>query len=144
MFDLGVVHDIEGVDIDRPRNALTLTSDLHNSFGGFKVYFEPVPGAYNTYWIRSFLPPRIAQSFGLPVQRTLFVTDTRTIEPPSKRLLAVHRAIAHILHLSAAGEYIDAILHDLEDSIVRADGSSELGRMVALVLGDWTVSAASS
>lgn len=143
MFDLGVAHTIDGVDIDRPRNALTLTPDLHRSFGSFKVYFEPVPGAYNTYWIRSFLPPRTSQALGLPVRRTLFVTDTRTIDPPAPRLLAVHRAIAHILHLSAAGEYIDAILRDLEYSIVRADGTSELGRMVSLVLGDWAVSTAS-
>lgn len=142
MFDLGVAHTIDGVDIDRPRNALTLTPDLHRSFGGFKVYFEPVPDAYNTYWIRSFLPPRASHSLGLPVQRTLFVTDTRTIDPPSPRLLAVHRAIAHILHLSAAGEYIDAILRDLDYSIVRADGSSELGRMVSLVFGYSVVSTA--
>lgn len=135
MFDLSVAHTIDGVDIDRPRNALSLTPDLHRSFGSFEVYFEPVRGAYNTYWIRSFLPPRMSHSLGLPVQRTLFVTDTRTIDPPSPRLLAVHRAIAHILHFSAAGDYINTILRDLEYGIVRADGSSELGRMVSLVLG---------
>ncbi len=71
------------------------------------------------------------------------MTDTRTIDPPSPRLLAVHRAIAHILHLSATGEYIDTILCDLEYSIVLADGSSELGRMVSLVLGYCAVSTAS-
>ncbi|OAA54549.1 hypothetical protein SPI_08795 [Niveomyces insectorum RCEF 264] len=137
MFDLGVAYTIDGVDIDRPRNAMTLTTDLHYSFGNFEVYFEPVPGAYNTYYVRSFLPPPSNRSLGLPVQRELFVTDTRTIDPPSPRLLAVHRAIAYILHLSGAGDYIDAILRDLEYGTVRADGSSELGRMVSLVLGDW-------
>ncbi|CAK7223056.1 hypothetical protein SCUCBS95973_005048 [Sporothrix curviconia] len=126
MFDLGVAHTIDGVDIDRPRNALT-----------FNVYFDHVPGAYHTYWIRSFLPPRMNRLYGIPVQRELFVTGTHTIDPPSPRLLAIHRAIAHILHLSGAGDYIDAILRDLEYGIVRADGFSELDQMVSLVLENW-------
>ncbi|OAA54148.1 hypothetical protein SPI_09082 [Niveomyces insectorum RCEF 264] len=137
MFDAGVAHLIQGVDIDRPRNALTLTHEMHQQFGAFEVYFSAVQGEYNTYRIESFLPPRLSATFGMPVVRTLFVTDARTIDPPSPRLLAVHRAIAHILHLSGAGDYIDAILRDMEDSIVRADGSSELGRMVSLGLGEW-------
>ncbi|OAA55355.1 hypothetical protein SPI_08450 [Niveomyces insectorum RCEF 264] len=137
MFDLGVAHTINGVDIDRPRNALTLTADLHDAFGGFNVYFDHVSEAYHTYWIRSFLPPRMNQLYGIPVQRELFVRGTHIIDPPSPRLLAVHRAIAHILHLSGAGDYIDAVLRDLEYGIVRADGSSELGQMVSLVLGNW-------
>ncbi|OAA62016.1 hypothetical protein SPI_04875 [Niveomyces insectorum RCEF 264] len=143
MFDLGVAHTINGVDVDRPRNALTLTADLHGLFGGFKVYFDPVPGAYNTYRIQSFLPPRMNRFHGIPMQRALFVTQTHTIDPPSPRLLAVHRAVGHILHLSAAGEYIDAILRDLEYGIVRADGSSELGQMVSLVLRDGAAGAVS-
>jgi HNH endonuclease len=41
MFDDGVVHLIEGVDIDRTCNAITLTMEFHQLFGRFKVYFEP-------------------------------------------------------------------------------------------------------
>ncbi|KIH95186.1 hypothetical protein SPBR_03545 [Sporothrix brasiliensis 5110] len=137
MFDYGVAYIIDGVDIDRPRNALTLTQALHQHFGSFNVYFDPVPGKYNTYRIQSFLPPRLNLTHGLPVDRALFVTNSHTIDPPSPRLLAVHRAIAYILHLSGAGDYIDAILRDMDNSMVRADGSSELGRMVSLVLGGW-------
>ncbi|OAA59006.1 hypothetical protein SPI_06208 [Niveomyces insectorum RCEF 264] len=139
MFDTGAAHLIDGVDIDRPRNALTLDSALHALFGAFDVYFEPVPDASpNTYRIKSFLPPLMTRTLGLPVTRTLFVTDTHTIDPPSPRLLAVHRAIAHILHLSGAGEYIDAVLRDMEGgSVVRADGSSELGRIMRLRFWGW-------
>ncbi|OAA63380.1 hypothetical protein SPI_03543 [Niveomyces insectorum RCEF 264] len=137
MFDYGVAHIIDGVDIDRPRNALTLSHMLHYYFGAFNVYFEAVPEQYNTYRIQSFLNPQMTAFIGLPVTRTLYVTESRTIDPPSPRLLAVHRAIAHILHLSGAGDYIDAVLRDMEDSVVRADGSSELGRMVTLGIGEW-------
>lgn len=47
------------------------------------------------------------------------------------RLLALHRAIAHILFLSGAGEYINKILDDFDKTGVRADGTTELGRMVS-------------
>ncbi|KEZ42415.1 Uncharacterized protein SAPIO_CDS5603 [Scedosporium apiospermum] len=110
MFDNGVIHLIEGDDIDRPRNALTLTHNLHLLFGNFEVFFQPLSDAEpHTYQIHSFLPPPIVRGL-LPVTRTLFLTENRTIEPPSRRLLELHCAIAHILHLSAAGAYIDKLL----------------------------------
>ncbi|CAK7212583.1 hypothetical protein SCUCBS95973_001513 [Sporothrix curviconia] len=137
MFDKGVVHMIDGVDIDRPRNAMSLTHMMHHHFGAFQIYFEPVVDAVNTYRIQSFLSPRFNNALGLPVTRTLFVTEDHTIDPPSPRLLAVHRAIAHILHLSGAGEYIERLLRDMEENLVRSDGTSELGRMVQLRLGGW-------
>ncbi|KAK3933822.1 hypothetical protein QBC46DRAFT_401156 [Diplogelasinospora grovesii] len=132
MFDSGVIHLIEGNDIDRPRNAITLTRDLHTFFGNFDVFFEPLPDQEHTYRIQSFLHPMAIQE--LPLERTLYLTRSRTIEPPSPRLLALHCAIAHILHLSAAGDYINKILRDLEWKDTQADGSTELGRLVALRL----------
>ena len=60
MFDSGVAHLIEGVEIDRPRNALTLTHKLHRLFGDFEIFFQPVEGQeHHTYRIDSFLQPRI-------------------------------------------------------------------------------------
>lgn len=138
MFDTDVVHLIEGPDIDRPRNAMTLTHNLHQDFGDFQIYFEPEAQA-NTYRISSFLPAAI-HNF-LPVTRELFLTEDRTIEPPSPRLLAIHRAIAHILHLSAAGGFIDDILTDLDQQAVRADGTTHLGELVNLKFNGWITSA---
>ncbi|KIH87477.1 hypothetical protein SPBR_05011 [Sporothrix brasiliensis 5110] len=142
MFDSGVAHVINGVDIDRPRNALTLSMRFHQLFGSFDVFFTPVTDTQHTYRIETFHPVPIA--LGLPVTRALFITDTRTIDPPSPRLLAVHRAIAHILHLSGAGFYIDMLLRDMEDNVVRSDGTSALGQMVTLGLGGWLDGAVSS
>jgi hypothetical protein len=138
MFDTDVVHLIEGPDIDRPRNAMTLTHNLHQDFGDFQIYFEQ-EGQANTYRINTFLPAAIHHF--LPVTRELFLTEDRTIEPPSPRLLAIHRAIAHILHLSAAGEFIDRILNDLDQQTVRVDGSTHLGQLVNLKFNGWLVSA---
>ncbi|CAK7220753.1 hypothetical protein SCUCBS95973_004269 [Sporothrix curviconia] len=137
MFDYGVAHIIDGVEIDRPINAMTLAISLHYTFGRFETFLTPVPNEKNMYRIESFMSPMAAAYFGIPVTRTLFVTDTHTIDPPSPRLLAVHRAIAHILHLSGAGDYIDRVLRDMETNLVRADGSSELGLLVGLRLDGW-------
>ncbi|KAI1962128.1 hypothetical protein LOZ47_003134, partial [Ophidiomyces ophidiicola] len=134
MFDNGVVRLIEGNEIDRPFNAMTLSHDLHVWFGSFEVYFEEVLDERHTYRIKTFVPEILP---GLPVTRTLLHADNRTIDPPLPRLLAIHRAIAMILHLSAAGEYIDKILRDMEDLGVHTDGSTDVGRLVMLRLGDW-------
>ncbi|KAJ3559797.1 hypothetical protein NPX13_g9485 [Xylaria arbuscula] len=127
MFDTGVVHEIEGSNIDRPRNALTLTQENHDAFGRFEIFFEHV--ADYTYRIDTLEPRYLFED--LPVTRTLHLSENRTIDPPSPRLLAVHRAIAHILHLSAAGEYIDKLLRDIEgQGVCAADGSTEIGRLL--------------
>ncbi len=139
MFDNGVTHLIEGTDIDRPRNALTLTHTFHGLFSDFKIFFEPIQDEQqlHTYRIDLFLPSSIFRHLSLPITRTLYLTDTRTIDPPSPRLLAVHRAIAHILHLSAAGEYIDRLLRDMDEKGILADGSTDVGRLVKLSLSGW-------
>ncbi|KAK0749172.1 hypothetical protein B0T18DRAFT_321154 [Schizothecium vesticola] len=137
MFDVGVAYLIEGSEIDRPRNAMTLTHTLHDLLGEFRIFFEPASGddqPPHTYRIGGFLPRFFPQDPPLPITRTLYLSENRTIETPSPRLLAVHRAIALILHLSAAGSYIDQILRDVEEYGIRADGSTELGRLVTLGL----------
>ncbi|KAK5442662.1 hypothetical protein LTS15_010980 [Exophiala xenobiotica] len=137
MFDDGVIHLIDGNDIDRTRNAITLTMEFHQLFGRFEVYFEPQGNQAHTYRIDSvredFTRPSI-----LPVEdRTLFLTESRTIDPPSPRLLAIHAAIAHILYLSAAGRHIDSILEDLNQGDILVDGSSPLGHLTALRIHGW-------
>ncbi|UPK90256.1 hypothetical protein LCI18_001191 [Fusarium solani-melongenae] len=124
MSDNGAAFLIEGALIDRPLNAMTLTQRLHRWFG-------------HTYRIDAFIPEILGDM--LPIARTLFLTESRTIDPPSPRLLAIHRAVAHILQLSAAGEYIDSLLRDLEECGIRADGSTGLDRLVKLRLDGWPV-----
>ncbi len=133
MFDYGVARMIEGVDIDRPYNALTLDSSLHTPFGDFEIFFTAIPGQEHTYRIEAFDDGLE----GIPVTRTLLLSATRTIDPPSPRLLAVHRAIAHILRLSGAGDYLDQLLRDIDENGVRADGSTDLGCLLRLGLGGW-------
>ncbi|KAK1762658.1 hypothetical protein QBC33DRAFT_519407 [Phialemonium atrogriseum] len=56
MFDTDVAYLIKGTDIDRPRNGMTLSHNLHLFFGDFQVFFEPVPDQPpHTYRIGTFL-----------------------------------------------------------------------------------------
>jgi hypothetical protein len=126
MFDCDVSHLVDGVEIDEPFNGLSLTRDLHTFFGNFIIFFEAVPGQEHTYKIYTFLPQFLLE--GVPITRTLYLMDG--IDPPSPRLFAIHSATAHILHHSGAGEYIDNILRDIEETNVREDGTTELGRIV--------------
>lgn len=136
MFDDGVVHLIENTDIDRPRNAITLTHDPHQPSGGFEVYFEPTGNEPHTYCIDSTRTGILRHRI-FSVDRTLFLTDTRTIDPPSPRLLAIHAAIANILHMSAARDHIDSILWDLDQGEISVDGSTPLGHFTALRIHGW-------
>lgn len=138
MFDPGILSLIEGSNIDRSMNALTLTSRYHHLFGSFLIYFEPTADRFQpTYKISDVRSNFILRDRLLPVTRTLFLTPNRTIDPPSPRLLAIHRAIVHILYLSGAGDYIDNIISDMDDIFIKADGSTELALYMNLKLGGW-------
>src|SRR4051794_32419765 len=72
-----------------------------------------------------------------PVARILYLTPDHTIDPPSLRLLAIHRAIGRILHLSGAEDSIDRILRDMDEVGIKENGSTELGQYISLKLGGW-------
>ena len=139
MFDPGIIHQVEGVNIDRPYNALTLTHDLHQRFGDLTIYFEPVPNAVapHTYFIQQTASYPFLRRPKLPLTRTLFTTLDRTIDPPSSRLLAIHRACSLILHLSGAGEFVNKIIRDMDEIAVESDGTTGLGSLVSLGLREW-------
>jgi hypothetical protein len=131
MFDPGITSLIEGPNIDRPYNAITLRLELHRHFGNLNIYFEAEPGPRNRYTIKPSYPRMRFQ----PITRDLYITPDHTIEPPRPRFLALHRACCVILHMSGAGEYIDKVLRDVEPGIaVRSDGATALGAAVCMRL----------
>ncbi|TWU70515.1 hypothetical protein ED733_000556 [Metarhizium rileyi] len=142
MFDNDVAHLINGVDVDRPHNAITLTLDLHRAFGNFDIYFTQIADRPHAYEIRTFR--KIGFQRMLPVTRALYLTADQSIDPPAPRLLALHRAIGHILHLSGAGEYIDNIFRKLEDRMVQCDGTTPLEELLQLRMNGWNPTSVNS
>lgn len=142
MFNPSAIHLINGVDIDRPINALTLTHDLHRLFGNFEIAFEPVDLRSHTYRIDYLETDRMGRVEKLPVTVTLFLTSDRSVDPPSPQLLKIHSAIGRILHLSAAGDYIDQFIRDLEEmegGETAQNGSTRLDEFVRFRFGEMPV-----
>lgn len=138
MFDPGVAHLVDGPGIDRAYNAVSLTSTMHGMFGSMRIYFDPTEEQH-TYVIRAWVEAvGSLVTPNLPLRRTLRIDPNRTIDPPSPRLLAIHRAVGQILHLSDAGNYIDKILRDLEGTrVILEDGSTAVGNYLNARLGGW-------
>ncbi|EFW99700.1 hypothetical protein CMQ_18 [Grosmannia clavigera kw1407] len=119
MFDVGVRHLIEGQNIDRPTNAITLTQEYHDRFGDFKTVFESTdqPHTYRIESVEDRLP--VLRRPMQPITRTLFLS------------------VARILRMSGAGEYCDSVLRDMDDPEILSDGTTNLGALVSLRLGGW-------
>ncbi|KAH0548328.1 hypothetical protein GP486_007985 [Trichoglossum hirsutum] len=127
MFHPEMEHLLNGVEIDRPFNAMTLTADLHRSFGNLRWYLEedshqPKQHTYlfkDSPGVRARVNPMFRpRDEG---ERVQFVSANNT-DLPEPGLLSLHRACARILGLSGAGEYIDKLLRD--------DEKNRLGRCV--------------
>lgn len=136
MFEPGLSHSLDGPKIDSPMNALTLTLDYHRLLDEFQICFEWT-GSPHEYSIDSLEHSSFLRDPLFPVTRTLTLSPSRTIDPPDTKILRVHCAIAHIMKLSGAGEYIERILRDMEDADVKADGSTNLGYLTGLRLDGW-------
>ena len=129
---------IENGQLDTLVNALTMTHHYRRLFNAFQIYFEPTGNFPNEYTIQSTAPNSSSPHDPLfPVVRTLtFDSDySSTIDLPSPRLLAVHRAIARIMEVSNAGPYVKDLLRNIEGDSVRADGPTNLRVMIRLWLG---------
>lgn len=135
MVDTGVVRLIQGTAIDRPSNALTLGLEHHRTFASFMTFFTELADQPHTYKVERFQRAQVTPG-QFPVTRTLLFSRDHNIDAPSGRLLAAHRAIARVLHFSGAGAYIDKFLSDMNDGLIREDGSTQLDRFVKLRLRD--------
>jgi hypothetical protein len=115
---------------------LTLTPTLSLWFSRFEVFFEPVAGPRpvpHAYRIHGFLHRRTLNNL-LPVARTTCPRRRDiTIAPPSPRFLALHRAIARILHDSGAGEYVNQLLDDMEASVAEGKPPEALPSRLAQI-----------
>ena len=132
-------HDeLNGDQIHRLENILTMRADLHATFDSLGLWLEPtvrlylcracIPGfdyhntrqdVINQYEVHADAP----LDAGIPAVVTF--TAQGGLPLPDPRYLALHAACARVAHLSGAGEYIDAFHRDMETTLVLAkDGSS--------------------
>lgn len=102
-------HEVEARALgnDAPYSMLTLDMDRHVDFRSMIISFVPVEGPDDTYNIETL---DILDRHHFPIERTLESDPHGLVEPPSPRLLAIHRACCSILHFSGAGRMIQQML----------------------------------
>ncbi|KLJ10332.1 hypothetical protein EMPG_14289 [Blastomyces silverae] len=102
MLDCDVAHLIEGAYIYSPRNTISLTWACHELFGDFEVYFDSIAGEER---VETFQKPNLVSASG-----TTYYSQT-----PSQRR-------------KGAGEYVDKLLQDFDETGGHEDGSTHLGQ----------------
>jgi hypothetical protein len=140
-------------ELDRPRNALSMVPRFHTHFGELNIVFEPASALFSSGGSSSSGTSVAGDDIdgGCELEYTVIALDPdlepflsterialnarhQTVETPSPLLLQIHRAAAKILHASAAGEYIERLLRDRNKGSAKADGSTNLGALVAMGL----------
>ncbi|KAH7905907.1 hypothetical protein BJ138DRAFT_1017041 [Hygrophoropsis aurantiaca] len=113
--------DLNGSTIHRLENVMTLSIDIHRYFDNLQLWLESTdtphtyrPNSVNLIY-RGRIPPTVTFTTHDPVNFPL----------PSPEYLRLHAAAARVAHLSGAGEYINKILRDVEETrVLSTDGSS--------------------
>ena len=129
-------HDeLNGKNIHRLENVMTMRTDLHWVFDDLGLWFEATVGLYCTsvptsidFWqdVINQYALRATNAFVLEdLPATVTFIAQAGLPLPDPRYLALHAACAKVAHLSGAGEYIDAVSRDIDTTLVLAkDGSS--------------------
>lgn len=92
--------------IDTPLNGITLQYTLHTLFDDFAwcLHATDVPETYDVHWFRPIL--RGFENF----QQVRFQDHSKHgMLLPHPKLIAIHAAVAHVIHLSGAGKGMDKV-----------------------------------
>ncbi|KIM71457.1 hypothetical protein PILCRDRAFT_93850 [Piloderma croceum F 1598] len=124
--------ELNGVQIHRLSNIMTMDYFYHMHFDKLNLWFEAVLGQAHTYRICGL--EEVIQ--GLPASVT-FSSHCAGLDLPDPRYLRMHAAAARVAHLLGVAAYIDDILDDLDEGQTRVmseDGSSLLAEMLGLMV----------
>ncbi|KAF8338694.1 hypothetical protein F5887DRAFT_1077628 [Amanita rubescens] len=96
--------------VDSPSNGILLQTEMHAAFDNFEWYFEATdePNVYNVKWLSE--TPVYVWALGGRQQVTFTNHSEKDIPLPNARFLAIHAAIAKVLHLSGAAEPLDLVM----------------------------------
>ncbi|KAG8925239.1 hypothetical protein FRC00_004177 [Tulasnella sp. 408] len=115
---------LNGPDIHRVENVLTMCESAHKLFDQLQLWFEAtdVPNTYN-------ICTNNKGNFALvdsPVPRQVTFESTNTsISLPNSHYLRIHAACAKVARLSGAAEYLETILNEWEERpVLASDGGS--------------------
>jgi len=124
-----VFDKLNGANVHRLENVMTLCVNEHSYFNGLELWLEST-NTPHTYTPKSTDPIYLEN---IPTTVTFTTPDPEQLPLPSPDYLRLHAAAARVAHLSGAGEYIDKMLRDMEETrVLSTDGSSALLLTAAL------------
>ncbi|KAG8832780.1 hypothetical protein FRC17_000653 [Serendipita sp. 399] len=118
--------DLDGEKINRVDNLITLTQAIHTAFDALDLWLEAVLDEENWYRVE-VLSHRLRRGLGLAlIDKVHFISpDPVKLPVPNPLYLRLHAACAKIARMSGAGEVIDVLEREIDETPVLAkDGSS--------------------
>ncbi|KAF5310633.1 hypothetical protein D9619_008090 [Psilocybe cf. subviscida] len=115
--------DLNGPNIHRLENIMTLQGDIHKLFDSLSIWFVAT-NTEHTYRIET-IPDHAP--FALEYPTVSFTTSKPGLALPSPEYLAIHAACAKVAHLSGASEWFRKYDHDEEEHFhktLATDGNS--------------------
>ncbi|KAI9437453.1 hypothetical protein H4582DRAFT_277290 [Lactarius indigo] len=115
---------LKGSEIHGLDNVMTLDLFHHHWFDRLDLWFEAVEGSPNTYTIKATDTVYLV-SCKADDRRITLTSAFADLPLPNPVYFEIHAACCRVAHLSGAGEYMNKVLEDMEDtSVLSEDGSS--------------------
>ncbi|KAH6892769.1 hypothetical protein BKA70DRAFT_1571548 [Coprinopsis sp. MPI-PUGE-AT-0042] len=123
--NIDIVNELNGTNIHRLENVLTLGLSQHVFFSTFTIWFEKDPdlAGDNHYIIQAWLPNFM---INLP-RRVTFINShpSSNLALPDPRYLAFHASICRTARLSGVGDHLETYDREHEEKrVLASDGSS--------------------
>ncbi|KAG8919217.1 hypothetical protein FRC01_001407 [Tulasnella sp. 417] len=119
-----LAESLNGPDIHRVENVLTMSLNAHELFDRLQLWFEAtdVP---NTYNLCSNDEANFGFLYPLKSRQVTLTSTDQMIPVPNSHYLKIHAACAKVAHLSGAAEYLETILNESEERpVLASDGGS--------------------
>jgi hypothetical protein len=133
--------ELNGININRLDNILTLNVNAHRSFDDLKLWFEEVPvGSFVTFVFSTLTLGKkgLADHYKIVAVTSSFkagshakeevqfmTSDPKEMPVPNPVYLRLHAACAKIAHMSGMGELLEHWENELDKTgVLAADGSS--------------------
>ncbi|KAF8327705.1 uncharacterized protein EI90DRAFT_3066603 [Cantharellus anzutake] len=127
-----VLDELNGDNIHRLENVLTLSHDIHSAFDQLKFWFEATNANANEYRLRTLWSRLMVDKDTIV---TLTTPDPQCLPLPSPKYLALHAACCKVAHLSGAAEHIDRCFRDLDGMRVLAEDGSNVDVLMFVLEG---------
>ncbi|KZV85457.1 hypothetical protein EXIGLDRAFT_726115 [Exidia glandulosa HHB12029] len=122
--DPEMLQELEGSNIHRLENVMTLSGTAHGKWGGLRLWLEPMPDEqkYKVEWARIFdVSPEVPTEISFTQAPS---TADSALPLPDRRYLALRAMVARVAHLSGAERWIRNYYERVQDTYVLSSGGS--------------------